>query len=127
MKKLVLVLAVLLVQTGCVHSRTLCLQVCVAVRMVNNCAHVLDVEDINGPLGRLAYSQSETFVLVSTAFSGNNRFMPLVVKGWAKDGKYLGSETRQFYVDTSEGSRREVWEVDNLNLPRNGGCEGESL
>src|SRR3989344_586312 len=124
MKKLIFLLLVL-VSTGCVRytadgrMRTaIMLQVGVVVRVVNNCAPMLDLERVNGPaVTGLAYGQSTTIPLVSTPFTGSNRRMPLTVKGFTLKNEYLGSDTREFYVNTHEGTREEVWEINHLRLP----------
>src|SRR3989344_5648964 len=130
MKKLVFVLMSMigLMSTGCVRyavngqQRTVVMfQVGVVVRVVNNCAPILDLERVGGLVATgLKYSQSATIPLVSTPFSGSNRQIALTAKGFktTPEGQvYLGSQTRTFSVSTNEGSREEVWEIDYLQLP----------
>lgn len=105
-------------------------QVGVTVRVVNNCAPYLDLERVGGVVVKgLAYGDSATIPMASTPFSGSNRQMPLTAKGYriapgSTARVYLGSVTRDFSVSTYEGSREEVWEVDQLRLPGGrGGCQ----
>lgn len=101
-------------------------QVGVVVRVVNNCAPLMDFERVGGVVVKgLPFGGSATVPLVSTAFSGSSRRMPLIAKGYTGENVYLGSLTREFHVNTSQGSREEFWEVNRLNLPgRLGGCQG---
>lgn len=136
MKKVLFLLAAIMATSGCVKyvrpdgttQRVILYQVGVVVRVVNNCAPFIDLERVNGIVVKdLAYGQSATVPLVSTPFGGSNRQMPLIAKGYdeLKEGKrpYLGSATRTFYANTYEGSREEVWEIDQLRLPNGrAGC-----
>ncbi len=133
MKKLVFLVVLALASSGCVRyavdgrTRTaIMLQVGVVVRVVNNCAPVLEIERVGGRMGAVSYGNSTTVILESTPFTGSNRRMPLTVKGYnptAQGQVYLGSQTREFYASTYEGTREEVWEVDYLRLPTGrGGC-----
>ena len=99
-------------------------QVGVTVRVVNNCASFLDLERVGGVVVKgLSYGASTTVPMVSTPFSGSYRRMPLTAKGYTASREYLGSTTREFYANTYEGSREEVWEISRLNLPGGrGGC-----
>ena len=137
MKKFVflMILPGLMSMMGCVRyavngqQRTvIMLQVGVVVKVVNNCAPLIDLERVGGVVATgLKYSQSATIPLVSTPFSGSNRQIALTAKGFktTPEGQvYLGSQTRTFSVSTNEGSREEVWEIDYLQLPRGrGGCQ----
>lgn len=99
-------------------------QVSVVVRVVNNCAPHGELSTVSGVVVKdLRYSDSTTVPLISMPFSGSSRQVSLTFKGYTDNKAYLGSMTKTFYVDTSQGSREEVWEVDRLNLPGNrGGC-----
>ena len=48
----------------------------------------------------------------------------LRAKGYTAEMGYLGSETKQFCVDTYYGSSQEPWTVNHLNYPPTGenGC-----
>ncbi|MDZ4205633.1 MAG: hypothetical protein U1C12_00225 [Patescibacteria group bacterium] len=100
-------------------------QVGVTVRVVNNCAPLLDLERVDGvEVKGLPYGSSASIQMVSTPFSGNNRQMSLMAKGYGLNLEYLGSITKIFHVSTSQGSREEIWEVDRLRLPGGrGGCK----
>jgi len=101
------------------------LQTGVIVRVVNNCAPFLDLERVDGIAVRgLPYGGSATVVMQLTPFRGGyNRRIPLTAKGYTSKREYLGSTTREFYVNTHEGTREEAWEIDRLNLPNGrGGC-----
>ena len=110
---------------GGVEQRFLMTQVGVVVRVRNNCTALLDLETVNGPVYRgLVYGNAITIPLVSTPFSGTSRYMLLTAVGYTAEREYLGSITRRFSVDTYEGSRQDVWEVDQLRLPKGrGGCQ----
>ncbi len=133
MKRLFLVALVAIAVNGCATirmpngttQRYVMYQVGVVVRVVNNCAPLLDIERVGGVVVKgLLYGESATVPLVSTPFSGSNRRMPLTVKGYTDKNEYLGSATQTFSVSTYEGSREEVWEIDRLNLPGGrGGCQ----
>lgn len=99
-------------------------QVGVTVRVVNNCARYLDLESVNEVEVRgLVYGASATVHLTSAPFSGSNRQMFLVAKGYGENREYLGSITKVFHVSTHQGSREEIWEINSLRLPGGrGGC-----
>jgi hypothetical protein len=129
----ILVVVVALVTSGCVtiqypdgsEQKFAMLQVGIVARVVNNCAPFLDLERVNGLVVEgLPYGGSVTIPLVSTPFTGSNRRMPLVAKGYNENREYLGSSTHMFSVNTSQGSQEEVWTVDRLDLPtrRGMGC-----
>ncbi len=133
MKKLFFAALVALSASGCVRyavngqTRTaILLQVGVVVRVVNNCAPVLELERVGGRVGSVTYGNSTTVIMESTPFTGSNRRMLLTVRGFQPTDAgqvYLGSQTREFYVSTYEGTREEVWEVDHIRLPNGrGGC-----
>lgn len=103
-------------------------QVATVVTVHNDCAPILDVHGSNGLImAGVGYGRSVTIPLISTAFSGNNRSSFLTVKGFVdtpRGREYLGSLTREFYVNTYEGTQREPWTIDNLRLPNGrGGCK----
>ncbi len=100
-------------------------QVGAFVRVVNNCAPLLDLETVNGVVVEgLPYGSSATVPLISLPFGGSYRRMFLTAKGYTADRVYLGSATAEFHVSTYEGSRSEVWEVNRLHLPHGrGGCQ----
>ena len=96
-------------------------QVAVTVTVINNCAPVIDLEStygvIPGAVG-IPYSGSRTVRLESTAFSGPFRTVFLTVKGYSADRTvYVGSITRQFTVNTYEGSTAVPWTIKVLHLP----------
>ncbi|MBI2674039.1 MAG: hypothetical protein HYX23_02030 [Candidatus Zambryskibacteria bacterium] len=99
-------------------------QVGVTVRVVNNCTPFLDLERVDGiEVKGLPYGSSVTVHMTSTPFSGSQRQLSLTAKGYGSNREYLGSATRIFHVSTYQGSREEVWEVDQLRLPGGrGGC-----
>lgn len=132
MKKFVLLVLITLATGACANKgivggpiRTVpMLQVGVRVHVVNNCAPRLDLES-NGrvEISNLPYGGSAIVPLSSQPFTGSSRQLFLVAKGYTLNGVYLGSQTRQLYVSTYEGTRDEVWEVNYLQLPNRGsGC-----
>ena len=131
MKRLMVLVAVAAVLSGCMlvpgptGGGYIFHQVGIAVRVVNNCAPFLDLETVVDVVVRgLRYGDSVTVPLVSAPFGGSNRRLELTAKGYTADRAYLGSTTAHFYVSTYEGSRGEVWEVDQLRLPGGrGGCQ----
>lgn len=112
------------IQTPYGTRRFIMPQVGVVVRVINNCAPLLDIEDVGGVLmAGLPFGESTTVPLVSSPFSGSNRDMPLIVKGYTASREYFGSATQTFHVSTYDGTRKEVWEVNSLRLPNGqGGC-----
>ena len=133
MKKFLLVALVALAVGGCVAFPVggsdgtifyVPYQVGVFARVVNNCAPYLDLETVNGVVFQgLPYGSSATIPLISAFSSGNHRSQELTAKGYTEKREYLGSLTAQFYVNTYEGSRSVVWEVDRLRRPHGrGGC-----
>jgi len=133
MKKFLILSLIAVAASGCATirqadgttTRYFLTQVSVVVRVVNNCAPLMDLERVGGVVVKgLPYGGSATVPLVSTPFSGSNRRMPLTAKGYTEKMVYLGSISREFYVNTYEGTREEVWEVSRLNLPGGrGGCQ----
>ena len=118
MKKLFVALIVAVAVSGCATirmpdgttQRYVMYQVGVVVRVVNNCAPLLDVERVGGVMVKgLPYGEAASVPLVSAPFGGNNRRMPLMVRGYTDKNEYLGSATREFYVNPYEGSREDVW------------------
>jgi hypothetical protein len=130
MRKIFAILAALYL-SGCVtvmqedgtRQRFLFLQAGVMLRVVNNCAPSLTVESVSGVMvSNLAYGSSITIPLAPAPLS-RNRQLVLVAKGAGSSREYLGSQTRTFYTDPSQGTREEVWEIDHLSLPNGrGGC-----
>lgn len=126
-------IAIAVAMSGCatIHyadgstQRYVMLQVGVIVRVVNNCAPLMDLERVGGVVVKgLPYGESATVPLISRPFSGSNRGMPLTAKGYTAAKEYLGSASREFNANIYEGSREEVWEVDQLRLPNGrGGCQ----
>jgi len=101
-------------------------QVGVVVRVVNNCAPLLDLERVGGIVVKgLPFSESTTVPLVSTPFSGSSRRMPLTAKGYTAERQYLGSVTKEFQVNTYEGTHEEFWAVNQISISQGGrnGCE----
>lgn len=133
MKKLFVLGLVAVAASGCAsmgpvaspQRRVVMWQVGVVVQVVNNCAPLLNIERVGRlEVRNLPYGESATVPLVSTPFSGSNRRMPLTVKGYTEKNEYLGSDSREFYANTYEGSREEVWEINYLRLPNGrGGCQ----
>ena len=109
-------------------KRVLMPQVGVTVSVVNNCAPLLDVVRSGVVLfSRLAYGELAAVPLVSSPLGGRSRRMPLTVRGYMENSAgevvYLGSATKTFSVNTSQGSEEEVWEVDRLRRAGSrGGC-----
>lgn len=132
MKK-VLLLALIALATGACANKGIVggpittvpmLQVGVRVHVVNNCAPKLNLES-NGrvEVANIPYGSSAIVPLSSQPFTGSSRQLFLVAKGYTLKDEYLGSQTRQLYVSTHEGTRDEVWEVNYLQLPNRGnGC-----
>lgn len=94
-------------------------QIGASVRVLNNCAPILDIESVGGLIVvGLPYSGSHTVWLESAAFSGSHREMTLIVKGYSADRRvYLGSAQKTFTVNIHQGSRAEAWEINQLRLP----------
>jgi len=94
-------------------------QVGMSVRVVNNCAPIIDLESANGlAVVGLPYSGSHTVWLESAPFSGDHRRMFLTAKGYSADRSiYLGSVTKEFAVSIHHGSGTEPWEINELRLP----------
>ena len=122
----VLVLLIALAISGCVaytypdgsSQKFMMIQTGVILRVVNNCSPLMDIETTDGlVLKGLGYGGSETILLNSVPFSGNYRRMPVVAKGYTARGEYLGSLSREFSVNTRQGTRREIWEINSLRLP----------
>ena len=136
--KIVLTALLAVLATGCARVtypdgtvRTYVMtQVGVFVRVVNNtCAPKLELETIDGVVHPgLPLGSSATIPLESRPFSGSSRRMILIAKGYRElpSGKreYLGVITRQFSVNTYNGTDNDVWIVDDLRLPGSGwgGC-----
>jgi len=88
------------------------------VRVINNCAPNLDIEGASGTIrSNLGFGESFTVVLARPLFGSGQ--MILVVKG-AADGKYLGSVSKTFNVNSSQGARETPWEINRLSLGNNG-------
>ncbi|MEX2013835.1 MAG: hypothetical protein WD896_00580 [Parcubacteria group bacterium] len=133
MFRLVVVTLIVLVTSGCVAIPVggpngaqlyILYQVGVVVSVVNNCAPWLDGEATSGTTFQgLPYGSSTTVPLISAPFGGSYRSMVMTVKGYNEKREYLGSQTREFYVSTYDGSRSTVWVIDRLDLPKGrGGC-----
>jgi hypothetical protein len=131
MRKLFIPLMLGLSVSGCltVHTPTgtqrfILPQVSVVVRVVNNCAPLLDIWGPTGLLVEgLGYGGVATVPLVSQAFTGNYRYVEAMVQGYNLNKVYLGSESKGFYVDTQQGSRQENWTIEYLRLlSGRGGC-----
>jgi hypothetical protein len=120
--------------TGCVTvheggiKRTYIMpQVGVVLRVQNNCAPLIDIErPAEGViLKALPYGQSRTIPLSSVAFTGSSRQIPILVKGYTREGHYLGSEVYTYYVSTHQGTREDFLVVDRLRLSSGrSGCMG---
>lgn len=133
--KIFFLCALALAVSGCIAIPTgpsrggtqyfLFLQVGIVVRVVNNCAPLLDLERVEEIVVEgLPYGSSITVPLVSTPFTGSHRSVPLTAKGYTERREYLGSATKTFHVSTYRGTHSEIWEVDYLRLPGGrGGCQ----
>lgn len=120
MKSIIWVGIIAIAMGGCMG-----LQVGVGVRVVNNCAPFLDLERITGQavVVGLPYGRSVFIPMTSRPFTGGNRSLVLVAKGYTLTRGYLGSGTRRFDVSIYDGSREDVWEVNEISLPNGrGGC-----
>lgn len=96
----------------------------VAVRVVNNCAPLLDVEGDRGRLlTGLQFGQARTVFLQAPFLAGgDNVTLHIIVQGWAGN-RYLGSAQQPYSIGPYYGSRSEVFIVEYLSLPNGrGGC-----
>ena len=137
MKRLILLVLLALATSNCAtvtysdgtKRRIPLSQVAVIVTVLNNCAPFIDVYDAEGAIRRgIGYSGSVTVPLISDAFSGPYREMPLILKAYrpsrAGNGvEYLGSISRRFGVSTYYGSQRVDWTIDHLESPPGASCQ----
>lgn len=125
MKKLISVMLIALAVGGCsVHMPNgttvrILSQVGITVRVVNNCAPIVDIESSRGVVvAGLPFSGSHSVAWESDAWSGNYRKMFLTAKGYSADRQlYFGSYTKEFTINVRDGSKAEPWEINNLHLP----------
>ena len=109
MKKLVLAA---LLATGCGGYRIYLFPV-VEVEVVNDCkGSSITLTSARGVETRISYGNQSRVVLERRM--GSDGSLVMTVRGTDSQGRYLGSDSRSFYVNQN-GSRQEVWHIRYLS------------
>lgn len=106
-------------------SREAMPQVGVILSVRNNCAAFLVVE--SGGIPRnvgLPFGKSDRIPISTSAYSGlGYRTIEVLASAQDAQGRYLGSITERFDVDTYRGTYERTWVVDRLDSPPGARCD----
>ena len=137
MKKVLLVMCLALAASGCavrriqlpdgsvIERREPMSQIGLIITFKNNCDPRLMIESMYGiEVRSLAYGRSATVPIPSRAFSGSSREIWAMASAYAgaSDDSFIGSVELREHVNTNQGTRDKLWQVDRLDSPRGVRC-----